>query len=282
MSRITGILGEIHRRSVWQVLGSYVVGAWIVLQFAETLSGLIGLPLWFGPAIILLVLLGFPLIVVTSVVQGGRRPAAGEDAGPSGAGGTAPTEAGDVSDTAGSGEPRSPSDAAPPVGDGWARSLFTWRNAAIAGGTALVLLGAGTVGWSGLRAAGIGPMGTLMAKGVLDTQERLVLADFDDRTDDRALGETVTALFRIDLSQSPTVTLLEPAQLEPALSRMQRDAAEPFTADVALELARREGIKAVLTGEVLPLGSGVVLSVRLMAAAGGETLTAMREDCSAT
>ena len=55
------LVGELHRRSVWQVLGSYAVVAWVVIQLAETLGGLIGLPLWFGPASVVIVLLGFPI-----------------------------------------------------------------------------------------------------------------------------------------------------------------------------------------------------------------------------
>ena len=46
------LIGELHRRSVWQVLGSYAVVAWIILQLAEVLEGLIGLPFWFGRAIV--------------------------------------------------------------------------------------------------------------------------------------------------------------------------------------------------------------------------------------
>ena len=125
-----------------------------------------------------------------------------------------------------------------------------------------------------MRAAGIGPIGSLMAKGILDSDERLILADFADRTPEGALGETVTALFRIDLTQSTSLRLLEPTQLAPALTRMERDPSEPLTQAVALELAEREGIKGVITGEVLPLGSGVVISTRLVTA-DGETLVAM-------
>ena len=71
--RFGSLIGELHRRSVWQVLGSYAVVAWLVLQLAETLEGLIGLPLWFGPAVVVVVLLGFPVLLVTALTQGGRQ-----------------------------------------------------------------------------------------------------------------------------------------------------------------------------------------------------------------
>jgi tetratricopeptide (TPR) repeat protein len=58
---------------------------------------------------------------------------------------------------------------------------------------------------------------------------------------------------------------------------MQKEPTAPVSHDVAMELAQREGVKAVVSGELLPLGQGVVVSARLVAAATGETLVALRE-----
>ena len=38
----------IPHRSLWQVLGTYVVGSWIALEVADTLDSTIGLPEWFA------------------------------------------------------------------------------------------------------------------------------------------------------------------------------------------------------------------------------------------
>jgi tetratricopeptide (TPR) repeat protein len=245
MFQLGSLLGEIHRRSVWQILGSYAVGAWIILQLAETLAGLIGLPLWFGPTVVTLTVIGFPLVILTSFLQGGKKGRKdGEGEGKDGS------------------------------GKALLRKIFSWRNAAIAVGSVVVLLGVGTVGYNGMRTAGLGPIGSLIAKDILETDEKLILAEFADRTPDGSLGETVTALFRIDLAQATSVRLAEPTQLAPALARMQRDPSEPLTQAVALELAQREGIKGVIAGEVLPLGSGAVISARLVTAEG-ETLVAV-------
>jgi tetratricopeptide (TPR) repeat protein len=244
MKRLTTLLGEIHRRSVWQVLGSYGVGAWLALQLADTLSSLIGLPLWFGPAVVGLLIAGAPLLLLTGVVQGGRAAPRGK----------APAE----------------------TKDGM-RGVFSWRNAAVVAASAMLLLGITTGGYLGLRQLSLGPVGTLQAKGVIDHQERLILAEFDNRTDDPTLGETVTQLFRIDLAQSSAIAVLQPMQVAPVLARMERDVTTRLTFDVALEVARREGLKAVIAGEVLPLGNGAVISTRLVSAAAGDVLTAERE-----
>ena len=38
------LIGEIHRRSLWQVLGIYLVASWAVLQVVDTLGGALNLP----------------------------------------------------------------------------------------------------------------------------------------------------------------------------------------------------------------------------------------------
>jgi hypothetical protein len=141
----------------------------------------------------------------------------------------------------------------------------------------LAFLGLGTMGYSAVRNSGWGPWGSLQAKGIFESDERLILADFEDHTGGGTLGETVTALFRIDLGQSRSVVLLERAQLAPALVRMEREPTDHISHHVALELAQREGIKGVVMGEVLPLGPGAVVSARLVAASSGENLVALRE-----
>ena len=50
MSRFTTYLKSLHEHSVWQVLASYLVVCWLVLQVTETVASLVGLPLWMGRA----------------------------------------------------------------------------------------------------------------------------------------------------------------------------------------------------------------------------------------
>ena len=58
---------------------------------------------------------------------------------------------------------------------------------------------------------------------------------------------------------------------------MKRPAADGFDLNVARELGIREGIKAVVTGEVLRSGVRYVISVQLIGASAGEVLLADRE-----
>jgi tetratricopeptide (TPR) repeat protein len=81
---------------------------------------------------------------------------------------------------------------------------------------------------------------------------------------------------RIGLSQSRVVSLVDPGQVGRILLLMQRDPANGLDADVAMEAAQREGINAVVTGEIVSLGSAYSISARLVLA-DGDLLTALQE-----
>ena len=73
------------------------------------------------------------------------------------------------------------------------------------------------------------------------------------------------------------VRILSTAEVGDALTRMQRDPATPVTPALAREIATREGAKAVVTGEISALGKSYVLSARILSAADGSELVALRE-----
>ncbi len=131
-----------------------------------------------------------------------------------------------------------------------------------------------------LRSAGIGSAGSLVAKGLLDERAPVIVADF--AASDSLLGRAATEAFRIDLSQSPAVQVLEPAMLAAGLARMERSPADGLSTDVALELAVREGIPAVVAGEITPAGRGFVLSARVLEPTSGQPLASARETASDT
>jgi len=68
------------------------------------------------------------------------------------------------------------------------------------------------------------------------------------------------------------VTILSPASIGGALQRMQRPATTPLDLALARDVAQREGAKAVVDGDVTPLGQGFVVSLRLVTADSGVEL----------
>ena len=53
MAHLKQLIHEIHRRSLWQVLGIYLVGSWLALQVVDTLAGALNLPDWAPPLALL-------------------------------------------------------------------------------------------------------------------------------------------------------------------------------------------------------------------------------------
>ncbi len=160
--------------------------------------------------------------------------------------------------------------------EGGHQRMFTWRRAVLGGavalGTVMLLTGAYVV--SGRL--GIGPAATLLSAGRLAAQDRLVLADFLNRTADSSLGNAVTEALRVDLGQSRAIHLLDGRQVSGALRRMGARPDTALTEGLARELAIREGAKAIVAGEISRLGSGYVLTARIVTADSGATLAPVR------
>ncbi|HEX6252080.1 MAG TPA: tetratricopeptide repeat protein, partial [Gemmatimonadaceae bacterium] len=156
----------------------------------------------------------------------------------------------------------------------------TWRRTAIGGAVAMGIFVLSIAGYMAMRMMGIGPAGSLLAAGVLDQRAPVLVAEFQSGGQDTLLGSVVTEAFRTDLGQSRAVTAVQPVFIREALQRMQADPNTKLTAEVARELATREGIKLVVDGEVSPVGAGYLLSARLVSPASGEILAAFRETAS--
>jgi predicted transcriptional regulator len=141
--------------------------------------------------------------------------------------------------------------------------LFTWRNALLGGVAAFALLGLAVAAYFVMRVAGIGPVASLAAKDVIEAGEAIIIAAFENTSDDPSLGDVVTEALRVDLAGSPALTPLAPARIQEALRLMQRAPNERLTPELARDVAIREGIRAVLEGEVVSAGSGYILLATL-------------------
>ena len=144
------LIREIHRRSLWQVLGVYLAASWVALQVVGQLAQSVGLPAWVEPFAVVLLVIGLPIVLATAVVQEGV-PSAG------GSGPAASSPEPTVTDS-GTVIPAKPATEAVPAGAH--QRLFTWRNAAVGGVLAFTLLAALTAHFLTMRNQGVGPVGS--------------------------------------------------------------------------------------------------------------------------
>jgi len=242
----SGTEAAIRRAHPARVAALFTTASIGVMAVVYLLVRGLGLPDWVFVAAVGLLLAGLPIMVVTGLVE--RRRALARSTGR-------------IESPASSG----------------LRRWLTWRKALVGGAAAFTALGVGTAAYMAMRLLGIGPVGTLVASGVLRTREPLLLARFANRTADSTLGPSLAEAFRVDLSQSPTVKLLDPQAVADALRRMERAPATPLDLALARELAQRAGVKAIVTGEIDPVGKSYQLSASLVAAADGRVLAAVRE-----
>jgi tetratricopeptide (TPR) repeat protein len=146
--------------------------------------------------------------------------------------------------------------------------LLSWRNALLGGGAAFGALALVTAAYMISRTVGIGPAASLVSRGAVSERERVILADFENRTGDSTQAVTVTELVRIGLSRSASISVVAPEQVGRILEMMQRNPADGLPPEVALEAAARDGIKGVITGEVIAVGSGLTINARLVSTRG--------------
>lgn len=278
MHQLKRLIHEIHRRSLWQVLGVFLAASWAVVEAVDFLTEQVGLPDWTPVMALVLLLLGLPVVLATAFVQEGMP---GQDGIPQGgtaspdasgrAAADAATDAPPENLAAGTGSLDRPS-----TRPSATRRLFTWRNAFLGGMGAFTLLGMSLVAYFVMWTTGIGPAGNLVAQGVIEDGERVVLATFADDTGE-GLGEVVTEALRVDLAEAEVLQLVEPVELEPVLRRMQLDpSATTLSGEVASEVALRDGIGAVLDGEVARAGTGYLITAALREGGTGRSLASFR------
>ncbi|HRP08796.1 MAG TPA: protein kinase, partial [Gemmatimonadales bacterium] len=235
----------------------WLVATATVVVTAWAATRVVGLPDWVLPGAIGVMLAGLPVIAATAYVQRTTRRAFSRTPGsPTPTQGTMATLA---------------LKASPHLS--WKRA---WTGGAIAVGGFAVLV----IGFMVLRAIGIGPMGSLKAKGVFGDHEMLVVADFRAPASDSMLGMTVAEALRTDLAQSRALDVMTRAALRDQLVMMRRSGESRIPYDVAREIAQRAGAKAVLDGEVTQLGQGYVLSASLVGTLDGQQLATFRETVS--
>jgi tetratricopeptide (TPR) repeat protein len=234
-------------------------GAFVFVAFvAKAAIAGIGLPDWVFPGALIVMALGLPGILFTGYAQRVARQAITRT--PTITPGGSTTTQGAMATIAVKASPH-----------------LSWRRVTIGGvlavGGFVLLIGAYMV----LRAFGIGPAGSLLGAGTFKNRDRLVVADFRVRGADSSLAGVVGEAIRSALSQSSVVSTLAPAQIQASLTRMQRAPNTRVDLAVAREVAQREGAKAVVDGDITPLGAGFVVSLRLVGADSAQELASFRE-----
>jgi eukaryotic-like serine/threonine-protein kinase len=244
-----------------RALAAWAVASFVVALTAWAATNTIGLPDWVFPGSVGVMIAGLPAILGTWYVQRTARRA--YTSTPVFTTGGSPSRQGTMATIA--------LKASPHVS--WRR---TWMGGAIALGVFAVLV----ISFMVMRAFGIGPAGSLIGAGKLAKQEQIIITDFKSPSSDTLLGVTITEALRAALAQSSALHVVPRLSTNETLRLMQKPVDTRIDFATGREIATREGVKAVLDGEVVAIGGRYVVSARLLSSQSGEQLAAFSEEAS--
>ena len=245
---------------MWKKALLAYAGAFLVVAvLARAAIVAIGLPEWVFPGALIVMALGLPVILFTAYAQLVTRRAL--NTSPSFTPGGTPSQShGTIATMALKASPH-----------------LSWRRTTMGGVYAVVAFSLLVGVFMVMRAMGIGPVGSLLAKGALTDSDQLVVADFSAPSADSTLGSVVAEGIRSHLAQSRAIGVMSPTNVADALRRMRREPGANLDMSLAREVAQREGSKAIVAGEIATAGTGFILSARLVAAESGDQLASFRE-----
>lgn len=117
------------------------------------------------------------------------------------------------------------------------------------------------------------PMSSI-GRGGANGSISLLVTDFSVTGIDSMTGMAIGIALRTALSESPVFALHPVDSIADALQRMRRPANARLDLPLAREVARREGIRAIMDGHVVAIGTGYDVGLRLLSAESGDALFA--------
>ncbi len=106
----------------------------------------------------------------------------------------------------------------------------------------------------------------------LSDRDKIVLADFENKTNDPVFSETLRQGLTVQLDQSPFLSLISEERIQQTLALMGKPATTSLTPSVASEVCQRTGSTVVLEGSITSLGSQYVLWLRAKNCRTGEVV----------
>ena len=150
------------------------------------------------------------------------------------------------------------------IRDGGRRGKWLWYGLA-----ALVVVAGGVFGIYHMRST----------RGLTE-KDSILVTDFVNTTGDADFDLTLKQALEVQLEQSPYLNLLPESKIQESLKFMGRKPDERITSDVGHEIAVRENVKAMLSGQIASLGNHYVVTLVATNAQTGDALA--REQAEAT
>src|SRR5277367_6030624 len=113
------------------------------------------------------------------------------------------------------------------------------------------------------------------------TSQKIVLADFDNRTGDPAFDDVLDTALEIDLSQSPYLDVMSDQDASNVLQRMGRKQDAAITDAVATEICQRSNRQVMLSGSIASIGKHYLLALQATDCFSGKRLAEVKAEAAA-
>ena len=124
-----------------------------------------------------------------------------------------------------------------------------------------------------LAALGVWSLYRTHSAHALTDKDTLLLSDFVNTTGDAVFDGTLKQALAVQLQQSPFLNVFPQERVRQTLGYMGRSADERVVGPVAREICERNGIKAMISGEISQLGSQYVVNLTATNCLTGDTLS---------
>ncbi len=106
----------------------------------------------------------------------------------------------------------------------------------------------------------------------LTPRDYVMISDFENQTGDPVFDRSLATALATSLDQSSAANVYSPARVKETLRRMQKTNVEHIDEALALEIAEREGIKAVVLPAISSVGQSYRLAARIRAVSSGRDI----------
>src|SRR6202166_4218059 len=122
-----------------------------------------------------------------------------------------------------------------------------------------------------LVAAGIGIV--FLKRGhALTEKDSILITDFVNTTADPVFDGTLKKALAVDLGQSPYLNVFPDQKIRQTLQFMGRSPTDRITSDIGREISLRDGIKAMLNGNIDSVGGQYVITLEATNVSSGDSL----------
>jgi len=106
----------------------------------------------------------------------------------------------------------------------------------------------------------------------LTDKDKILLADFVNTTGDPVFDGTLKQALAVQLGQSPYLDIFSEDRVRETLAFMERPPEARITREVASEICKRQGIKAMLLGTISGLGTNYAITLEAVNANNGDSI----------